>query len=89
MLVQRNQVVSPSAFNLSLRNGDSVLDDDELVLPEKKPRKRVAVQASEPEQKLLVEEAPKPAALAAASWGEFDFPRKKKRRREVSHGRVG
>ena len=83
-------MVSLASFNLSLRNADSVfIDDDELVLPEKKPRKRTAVQASEPEQKLLTEEAPKPAALVAASWGEFDFPRKKKRRREVGYGRVG
>ena len=45
------------------------IDDDELVLPEKKPRKRVAMQVADPEQEPLVEEAPKPAVLAAASWG--------------------
>ena len=59
------------------------------MLPEKKPKKRTAVQPSEPELQPSAEETRRPAVLAAASWGEFDFPRKKKRRREVGCGRDG
>ena len=41
------------------------------------------VEGSEPALQPLGEEAPKATVLAAASWGDFDLPKKKKRLREV------
>ena len=57
--------------------------EEELVLPEKK-KKRPALPISELDEPPS-EEAPKTAAaLTTVSWAEFDFPKKKKRKREVS-----
>ena len=41
------------------------------------------VEGSEPALQPLGEEAPKATVLSAASWGDFDLPKKKKRLREV------
>ena len=58
--------------------------EDELILPAKKKKSRSAVPVSEADLQPSGEEAPKAAILvAAASWSEFDFPKRKKKLRDV------
>ena len=58
--------------------------EDELILPAKK-KKKSAVPKPEVEEKVEeIEETPRATVLAAPpSWTEFDFPKRKKRKREV------